>query len=64
MAEFHDYRPFGSDVEVYPLLTHYTQDGLVKIELSKNLYLVLGALEAKDLIKELRATLNELKSAI
>lgn len=65
MAEFHDYRPFGADLEHYPLDTELTECGTVKIIINeKFLYICLAPLEAKQLIEGLQSVLDDLREQI
>lgn len=61
MAEFHDYRPCGSDVEQCDITAHFSEGESITILLSDGLFIKVSPTEARTLIGALQESIDDFK---
>ena len=61
MAEFHDYRPCGSDVEEHSIIAHFSSGEDIVILLHEALFIKITPAEARALIGALEDSIADFK---
>jgi hypothetical protein len=61
MAQFHDYRPCGSDVEEHNITAHFSSGEQIVILLSEALFIKITPVEARTLIGALEESIADFK---